>query len=348
MPEISKDKLRAELRDRKLAPVYVLHGTETYLRDIAAKTICNLAFEDGGLRDFNETEFSLNTPENIRSAIAAANQLPMMAARRVVKITDVRISSTAVRDTLKEGSEALLSSYLANPSTNSIVIFVADELNGNRKLSRLLKEHGRVIEFKPLDDAELADRAREKIKDASCSIDEPALRHLVAIAGPDLHRIENEIKKLTTAALPGKAVTLEMIDDLVPQSREIENFALTDHLVAGRTDKAFAAMKRILDDGAEPLALLGLISYNFRRLLMAKEMMAKGSDRVEVAKTVKLRYSDQEQFLAAARRADPLLIKRAITRLAETDLAIKTSAGGGGPFGSRMQLEVLVCELSTI
>jgi hypothetical protein len=32
-------------------------------------------------------------------------------------------------------------------------------------------------------------------------------------------------------------------------------------------------------------------------------------------------------------------------RLAETDLAIKTSLGGGGPQGARMQIEMLVAEL---
>jgi hypothetical protein len=33
-------------------------------------------------------------------------------------------------------------------------------------------------------------------------------------------------------------------------------------------------------------------------------------------------------------------------RVAETDLAIKTSVGGGGPAGSRLQLEMLVCEMA--
>ena len=33
-------------------------------------------------------------------------------------------------------------------------------------------------------------------------------------------------------------------------------------------------------------------------------------------------------------------------RIAQADLAIKTSLGGGGERGSRLQLEMLVCELS--
>jgi hypothetical protein len=77
---------------------------------------------------------------------------------------------------------------------------------------------------------------------------------------------------------------------------------------------------------------------------MAKEMMAGGASREEVARVVKLRYRDQEPFLAAARRAERADLIRLLGRLNEVDLAIKTSLGGGGPAGSRMQIEMLVCE----
>ena len=76
--------------------------------------------------------------------------------------------------------------------------------------------------------------------------------------------------------------------------------------------------------------------------------MTRGADRGEVARVLKLRYSDQENFLAAARRADMGQLTRVLARLAETDLAIKTSIGGSGPQGARMQLEVLVCELAAM
>jgi hypothetical protein len=51
--------------------------------------------------------------------------------------------------------------------------------------------------------------------------------------------------------------------------------------------------------------------------------------------------------LSAARRADAGKLARSIKRIADTDLAIKTSVGGGSQ-GARMQLEMLVCELSTL
>lgn len=343
---LTREQLRAQLRKREIAPVYVLYGAETYLRDIAAKTIADLSFAAGEFRDFNDDEFSLNTPDNIRTALAAADQLPMMASRRVVRITEVRVAATANKDTLKEDHFDALSVYLSNTSPSSVVIFVADELNGNRKVGKLLKEKSVAVEFAQLDDQELTRWARTKIVDAGSEMDDRTLRHLIALIGPDVRRLTTEIEKLSTAALPDKVIDADLVDSLVASTREISNFDLTDNLVAGNKAKALKILTKILDDGAEPLALLGLMSYNYRRLLMVKDMMERGIDRAEVARVVKLRYSDQESFLAAARRADLGKLKKAVIALADTDLAIKTSVGGSAPKGSRMQLEMLVCELA--
>ncbi|MBK8465662.1 MAG: DNA polymerase III subunit delta [Chloracidobacterium sp.] len=344
----SREDLRNQLKRREIKPIYLLFGPETHLRDSAVKTITDFAFAEGDLRDFNETSFSLNTEDNLQRAISAAEQLPMMSTRRVVRVTDVRISASGIRDTITEDHEPILSAYLSNPSQHSVVIFVADELNGVRKMGKFLREKTTAVEFSFLDDGQLTKLAREKITEAGAEIDDAALRYLIGLVGQDVRRLTNEINKLATAVLPGKTITLELIESLVPNSRELSNFDLTDHLVAGRRTQALAVLKKILDDGGEPLALLGLISYNYRRLLIVKEMMSRGADRREVANAAKLRYNDQEPFLTAARRAEMGSLTRAIKLLAKTDLAIKTSTGGSGPVGARLQIEMLVCELALI
>lgn len=343
---LTREQLREQLRRREIAPVYVLYGAETYLRDIAAKTIAELSFGKDDFRDFNDDVFSLNTPDNIKNALAAADQLPMMAQRRVVKITEVRVTASANKDSLKEDQFDAIAAYLANPSPNSVVIFVADELNRSRKVGKLLSEKSVSVEFTPLGDAELVKWANSKLDEFGTQMDDRTLRHLIAMIGPDVRRLTIEIGKLSTAALPDKVINIDLVDSLVANVREIPNFDLTDNLVAGNKAKALKILSKILNDGAEPLMLLGLLSYNYRRLLMVKDMMERGVDRSEVSRVMKLRYNDQEAFLAAARRASLDQLKKAVVALAETDLAIKTSIGGPGPKGSRLQLEMLVCKLA--
>ena len=345
MPDLSKEELWKQLKQEAVAPVYVLFGDESFLRDRAASEIVNRSFQPTDLRDFNYDEFSLNDRQGIGSAIAAAEQLPMMSSKRVVKVSDIRIAATAARDTLRESDEELLARYLGNPSDSTVLILVVDELNGNRKLTKLLKKHVVTVEFNKLEQTDLLAWIGRTAQELDTQFDDRAIKHLIELVGPNLQRLNNEIAKLSAAALPSKVISYELVDALVAPSSELENFAVTDAIISGRGSQALAAMKKILDDGAEPVALLGLISYNFRRLLMAKEMMAQGRERQQVAGILRMRYRDQEDFLAAARRVDRQKLLHFFDRLRTADLAMKTSVGGGGAPGTRMQLEVLVCEI---
>jgi DNA polymerase III subunit delta len=348
MPVLTRQDLWNQLQRHVIAPVYVLFGAETFLRDLAAATIAKYAFAAGDVRDFNDTTFSLNTEDNLERALAVAQQLPMMASRRVVSVTDVRVSATGFRDTVTEHDEATLVSFLGDPPPTSVVIFVADELNGVRKLSKLLKENATAVEFVPLNDSGLLKSAREKFKETGVATNGAVLDQLIARVGTDVRRLTNEVNKLATAAMSGGALTAELVQALVPNTRELGSFVFIDHLLAGRKRAALAAVRKSLDDGAEPVMMLGSMAYSYRRLLVAKEMMTRGADRREIAGAVKLRYNDQQTFMATLNRVDARKLAYAIKSLARTDLAIKTSKGGGGPAAARTQIEMLVCELALI
>jgi hypothetical protein len=62
---------------------------------------------------------------------------------------------------------------------------------------------------------------------------------------------------------------------------------------------------------------------------------------------MRLPYGKQEDFLANARRTDTEKLARVMQRIAKTDSAIKNSIGGGTT-GSRLQIEMLVCELTDL
>lgn len=342
---LSRDDLWKQIKRREFAPVYLLFGAETYLRDLAAKNIAESVLADSSLREFNETEFSLsNSP--VQHALGAAEQMPMISSRRVVKITDVVVSASGTKDNLKEEDEGALAAYLNRPAETSVVIFIANELDKRRKIAKLLLEKSAAVEFAEFKDDEMVGWAKTKLKDLNAEADERALRHLVGLVGSNARRLINELEKLSVAALPDALITYELVESLVPNSREISNFDLTDSLLAKNKTRSLQILKKILDDGAEPLMLLGLIASNFRRLFMSKELMRNGVERREVARILKLPYGKQEDFLATARRIETEKLTRIMRRIGEADIAMKTSIGGGGKDGSRLQIEMLVCELA--
>src|SRR6201988_5544028 len=97
-----KSLTRTEL-DRSLqkgtSPLYLLVGPESYLRGVSAQAIANVALSRTLLREFNESAFSLLS-DSVQSAIAAAEQLPMMSDTRVVRIRDFAKLREADEDTL--------------------------------------------------------------------------------------------------------------------------------------------------------------------------------------------------------------------------------------------------------
>lgn len=347
MAILGREDLRNQLKKREFAPVYLLFGAETYLRDLAAKTIADLVLADSELREFNEIEHSLNDSK-LNYALSDAEQMPMISSKRVIKITNIIISATGKKENIKEEDEEILTRYLNRPSETSVVIFVADDLDKRRKVAKLLLEKCVAVEFGALNDNELIKWTKDKLRDLNSDADEKAVRQIVGLVGNNVRRLTNEIEKLAAAALPENLITYELVESLVPNSRELTNFELTDYLMEKNKTKTLHVLKKILDDGAEPLMLLGLIASNFRRLSLAKEMMKQGVERREIMRIIRLPPFKHEEFIASARRADRNELSHIMKKIAETDLAIKTSKGGGGKFGARMQIEMLVYELLTI
>ncbi|HEX8475672.1 MAG TPA: DNA polymerase III subunit delta [Pyrinomonadaceae bacterium] len=332
MTTLSREDLKRALRAGRIEPLYLLHGAEDYLRNAAARAITEAALKGASLREFNETSFSLSSVD-VQQAIAAAEQLPMMAERRVVRVSDFA--------RLREADEGALLRYIARPVESSVVIFIADELDKRRKLSKSLLDACASVEFAPLRDAELATWARGRLKELKADADDRTLHQIIALTGASVRQLSNELDKLATAALPSGRITMELVDALVGRSRELSNFELTDYLIARNRQRALETLRRLLDDGSEPLMLVGLLASSYHRLALAKELMSRGTPNEEVFRVASVPYSKREEFLATARRTDLATLTRRIRRIAAADLAIKTSQAT-----PRMQLEMLVCELS--
>ncbi|REJ78295.1 MAG: DNA polymerase III subunit delta [Acidobacteria bacterium] len=342
MKILAAQDLRNSLRRKEIAPVYLLFGPEGYQRNLAAQAISDIALKGAHLREFNESEISLNA-EPVGSAIAASEQLPMMADKRVVRVTDVVISTNKQACNFTEEDAEAIESYLKDPSGSTVLILVADEIDKRLKAAKVLIEHCTAVEFSRLAEPELVAFAKDKLKDLDATAEENVVKEIVAHVGDDLRKLSLEIEKLAVAAYPDGVITRELVEHLVPNSRELTNFELTDHLLENRKTRALQVLKKILDDGAEPLMLLGLIGSNFHRLLLAKELMNEGVPRSEVVRSLRLPYKKQEPFLALARKTEREKFSEILKKIADTDLAIKTSLGT-----PRMQIEMLVCELASM
>ncbi len=336
MSAFSRLDLQRSLKSGKFSPVYLLVGPEGYLRGEAAHAITDAALSETLLREFNESSFSLLSGGAL-DAVAAANQLPMMSDRRVVRITDF--------GKIREAEEEALIRYIDNPSPSSVVIFNTEDLDKRKKLSKALLEQSQVVEFPALKDGEAKAWIKSRLKELKVECDERALSDLVTLVGTDVQTLYSELEKLASAAATTGRITLEMVDELIARSRELSNFELGDHLITRDRKRALETLHRLLEGGSQPVMLLGAIAGNYHRLALAREALSHGS-RDDVFRVTPMPFFKRDAFLASLQRTDAAGIARGLKLIAAADLAIKTSVGGGGPKGAQLQLEMLVCELT--
>lgn len=330
MKTLTRTELERSLREG-VRPLYLLLGSEIYLRRVAVQSITDAALRRTLLREFNEAGFSL-VSDAVQSAIAAAEQLPMMSDMRVVRVRDFA--------RLREADEDSLIRYLNNPSPSTVMIFVADELDKRKKSSKVLLDVCTVVEFSPLKDAEAKSWARMRLKELQITADDQVLSEIIRLVGTDVQTLFNELDKLASAAADTGRITLNHVDELIGRSRELSNFELADHLLAGNRKRALETLHRLLEDGAEPVMLVGLIAGNYHRLALGKHLLSRGG-REEVFRNIGLPPFKRDAYITTLQRSTPEKIARGIQLTAATDLAIKTSQAT-----PRLQLEMLVCELA--
>ena len=330
MKTLTRTELERSLREG-LRPLYLLLGCEIYLRRATAQAITDAALSSTLLREFNESTFSLLS-DPVQSAIAAAEQLPMMSNTRVVRVRDFA--------RLRETDEDSLIRYLTNPSPSTVMIFTADDLDKRKKSTKVLLDVCTVVEFSPLKDAEAKAWAKTRLKELKTTADDQVLSEIIRLVGTDVQTLFNELDKLASAAADTGRITSALVDELIGRTRELSNFELADHLLAGNRKRALETLHRLLEDGAEPVMLVGLIAGNYHRLALGESLLARGG-REEVFRNISLPPFKRDSYISTLQRSTAAKIARGVQLTAAADLAIKTSQAT-----PRLQLELLVCELA--
>jgi DNA polymerase-3 subunit delta len=330
MPTRTRKDLLQSVKKGQLEPVYFLFGSEDFLRDEAANAVANAALIGTLLREFNDSTFSLRTGD-ARDAIAAAEQLPMMSQRRVVRIRDL--------GKLNEKDEEILLNYLQRPVETSVVIFNSDDIDKRKKLAKKLMA-GAAFEFAPLTNTELANWAKSYLQEVKAEASQPVLSRIVELVGPNVRMLTNELNKLAAASLPSGRITNDLVEELVGRSRELMNWELTDQMLSRNRAKALRTLKHLLDDGAQPVMLIGLIASTYRRMALAHALLSKGAPTKEIFRQVPMPPFRQSAYLQMLNRVDGRKVAHQMMRIAAADVGIKTSQAT-----PRMQVELLVTEL---
>jgi DNA polymerase-3 subunit delta len=148
--------------------------------------------------------------------------------------------------------------------------------------------------------------------------------------------------KLAIYAGSNSRIDTADVDQLVGQSRAENTWKIFDLIGSGQAAEALALLDRLLDQGEEPLRLLGAFSMQLRRLAQAARLHSQGEsvpDALEHAGVPPFGRKNAEQQVRhlGRRRLDFIY-----DWLLETDLGLK----GSSQLPPRVLLERLVVRLA--
>jgi DNA polymerase-3 subunit delta len=318
-----------------VAPVYCLHGPERYLIDR-----CVIALREQVLGGKVQAGLNLDLYElkesGIETVLASARTLPMFSKRRMVVGRGL--------EHLKADALERVVAYAKDPNPSSCLVLCAekpDKVDGRLKGFQALKKAGVLHEFARLRDRELSGWIKGEARRVGLSIEPDAAEALAAAVGADLGRLAQALVQLGLyAAEPGRAaparIRREHVEDLIPDSREREIFELTRAIGEGDTGRALALVGQLLRNREAPLRIQGSLLRQLRQTWRAKELVADGAPRDQIAASVGVPPFFLDQVLGPARRLSGKALYRGWEALYRADRLLKSS---------RVDPEILVTRL---
>ena len=231
-------------------------------------------------------------------------------------------------------------------SQDLIVVFEKKELPKKDKLFLNLKKQGKSQEFEHLKGKVLENWIKNEFQKEKIKVSEQAMSLLLEFIGNDLWQLSNEIKKLVCLKKPLKAndligeVESEDVEILVKPKLEANIFKIIDALSQKNKKKALKLIQESLLKENKPLAILNMINFQFRGLLIAKTLMEEGKTLNDFLKLNILKPYPTRKCWYASTGFSLNQLKKIYQKIFEADLSIKT-----GKIQPEEGLKMLVAEI---
>ncbi|MCR5158975.1 MAG: DNA polymerase III subunit delta [Prevotella sp.] len=328
---VTFDSIMRDLKARKFAPVYYLHGEESYYIDKICDYVAEhaLAPEE---RDFNQT-ILFGSDVTASQVADAARRYPMMAERQVVIVKEAQnIKQT---DALQK--------YFEKPMASTILVIC--HKNGKvdgRKLSyvKAIQQAGVLFESQKLKDYKLPEFIEQYLRQRDVSIDPKSTQLIAEAIGADLSRLTSELDKLLiTLPKDDRRVTPQTVEDQIGVSKDFNSFELKDAIINRNIFKANQIINYFDKNpkaGSVYSCLPLLFSY-FQNLMIAYYAPNRNSQE-DVAAWLGMKSPwGAKDYMTGMRNYSGVKVMQIIGKLRETDAKSKGLDNPNTPPGELMK-----------
>lgn len=271
------------------------------------------------------SELSFDATSEAAEIVGALQTSSLLGGKRLVVVRDAQ-------DLKKDHAEAL-TAYLESQSPDSVLVLVAE---GRTKLEAAIKSHGAVVMLDPPKGRKLVAWLKERSREHKIKLDDRGAWTLIDTVGTELRDLDGALSQLVTSLGAGAAIGAAEVRAAFPRLADERVFAFTDAVGDRRLSVAMSTLRRLLDQGDEPLVLFGSLNAHIKRMLRARRFAERGPQAVGDA--LGLPGWRAERLTKQSRSYKEEELVAAVATLAETDVEMK---GGDLPPAAALERAVI-------
>lgn len=325
---INVTKLKQQLKQGELKNIYLFCGEEKYLVDMYVKKVTDMALGDG-LREFNYSYYNEDN-ENYENFVNDIDAYPTMAEKKVVVLKNTKL--VKLKDYQKP-----LAEIFENIPDYAVVIIVEEEASKIKKaLSDVINKKGEIVDFKKQTVSNLRAWVTRQLALKNKQMNSGDMEYLINLCERSLEKLSVECEKLVAAAEETN-ITRNMIDDLVKVPVEYKIFEMSDHLLSGNAESAYAILNGFKINREQPIVIFITIYKQLADIYMFRLLNEEGKNGADyLAPNRKWLAS---KLSAESRRHSKEKIRMGMRLCAEYDLQIKS-----GKIDGFTALEMMMAE----
>jgi DNA polymerase-3 subunit delta len=298
------------------ARVYLLYGDEPApVRDIVDALRKKVLVP--GMEAFNHERFAGRELDGVGVVLDACGQLPMMAAQRLVELSDPEAIGKGRGG--KDDLDPLLA-YIAAPNPTTVLVITSAGIDGRSKLVTAAKKTGVVVKLEALRrDGDAVDFVLQLATRRGLSLARAVAAQLVQRVGTGQTELQSALERASLHAGADRAVSIEDVQAVVTHTREAVIFELTDAVGMGDGRAALKILAHMFHEtpGTEIGQANAALSMLVRQIRLVFTTKAAGVDATGVPPFVARKLDAQ------ARRWSEPRLRAALAGLARLDRDLK-------------------------
>ena len=312
------DQILSDIHKKNFAPIYFLTGDEPYFIDMISDTIENEALDEAD-RAFNQIVL-YGRDVDVETIANHARSFPMMGDRMVVIVKEAQDVKNL------ENFEAYLDTI---PETTLLVFaYKYKKFDKRKALAKKIDKKGVWFESKKLYENNIPGWIQNYLKAEGYAITPKATQMLADFLGTDLHKIANELKKLTIALPKNKSIDDADVERNIGISKDYNVFELQNAIGSRDVLKANRIVNYFGDNGKDnPLLVTAITLYGYFTKLI-KLHCTQDKSQGNLASVLGVSPFFVKDYLAASRNYPPATCIRCISILREFDMKSKGYGSG--------------------